>query len=299
MKGSGIENLLQVIYASNTIDHILSCKVVSRVVRGHCIVDASLHSLLAAKVIGVTLPAENTDTDRSMESEDVATTSTDDATKDAESLSTEVNQSHDVQNLADLMNQLLSGETSTDDIEQNCIVSKTLANMSCEERNLSSTETASLWFQYMQMVDLLRKFIKTERLGDWDIHLQSLYEMLPFFAASGHRFYLKSVHIYLQRMAILPEQHPEIHRPFREGLHVLRQYDRCWSGLSPDLVIEQCLMRSLNTTGGLTRGRGFSEPQRLLWVLSMPACVAINSSMQQLTNVKYSTGEQHKEATYA
>ena len=102
MKGSGIENLLQVIYASNTVDHILSGKAVSRAVRGHCIVDASLHSLLAAKVIGVTLPAENTDPDLFMESEDAATTSTDAATKDAESVSTEVTQSHDVQYLADL-----------------------------------------------------------------------------------------------------------------------------------------------------------------------------------------------------
>ena len=87
--------------------------------------------LLATKVIGVTLPAENTDPDLSMESEDVATTSADDATKDAESVSTEVTQSHDVQDLADLMNQLLSGQTSIDDIEQNCILSMTLSNVSC------------------------------------------------------------------------------------------------------------------------------------------------------------------------
>ena len=33
MKGSGIENLMQVIYASNTVDHILSGKSVSRAVR--------------------------------------------------------------------------------------------------------------------------------------------------------------------------------------------------------------------------------------------------------------------------
>ena len=57
------------------------------------------------------------------------------------------------------------------------------------------------------MVELVRKFIKAERLGDWDVHIQSLYEMLSFFAASGHRFYMKSVHIYLQKMAKLPEQH--------------------------------------------------------------------------------------------
>ena len=138
IKGSGVDNLRQVIYAS-TVDHILSGKAMSRAIRGNCIVDASLHSLLAEKVIGLTLPAENTDPDLSMESEDVASTSSDDATKDAESVNTEVTQSYDVQDLADLMNQLLSGETSTDDIEQNCIVTKTLANVSCEERNLSST----------------------------------------------------------------------------------------------------------------------------------------------------------------
>ena len=123
---------------------------------------------------------------------------------------------------------------------------------------------------------------------------------LLFFAASGHIFHMKSVHnTYLQKMAKLPEQHPEIHQHFKESLHVIRRSDRCWSGLSPDLVIEQCLMRSLKTTGGLTRGSGFSETQRLLWVLSMPACVEINSPIQQLTNVKYSTSEQHKEVTYA
>lgn len=235
--------------------------------------DASLRSLLSAKVLGVTLPADNTDPDLSIQSEDVATTSPDDATNDAEPVRSQVTKSHDVQDLGDLMNQLLSGETSTDDVEQNLIVLKTLANVSCEERNLSTTKTASLWFQYMQMVDLLRKFIKGERLVNWDLHLQSLYEMLPYFAASGHRLYLKSVHIYLQKMAKLPKQHPEVHQHFKEDLHVIHRSDRCWSGLSPDLVIEQCLMRSLKTTGGLTRGNaGFSETQRLQWVLSMLAC---------------------------
>ena len=100
-------------------------------------------------------------------------------------------------------------------------------------------------------------------------------------------------------MAKPHEQHLEIHQHFKEGINVIRRYDRCWSGLSPDVVIEQCLMRSHKTTGGLPRGMGFSETQRLLWVLSMPACAEINSSMQQLTNVKYSTSEQHKEVTYA
>ena len=124
MKGSGIEDLLKVIYESNTVDHILSGKAVSRAVRGHFIVDASLHSLLAAKIFGFTLPAETTELDISMGSEDASTTRTHDATNDAESVSTEP-QNHDIQYLCDIMKKILSGEIGPDDIEQNRIVLQT------------------------------------------------------------------------------------------------------------------------------------------------------------------------------
>ena len=44
-------------------------------------------------------------------------------------------------------------------------------------------------------------------------------------------------------------------------------------------------MRSVKTTGGLTRGRGFSETQRLVWLLSTPVTAEINNAMQGLTGV--------------
>ena len=80
------------------------------------------------------------------------------------------------------------------------------------------------------------------------------------------------------------------------GSLVLRRTDRYWDGLSSDLVIEQVLMRSLKTSGGLTRGRGMTENQRLLWLLSMPSCAEINFTMQKLTGTLYQTSEQHKES---
>ncbi|XP_063607207.1 uncharacterized protein LOC134781852 [Penaeus indicus] len=68
-----------------------------------------------------------------------------------------------------------------------------------------------------------------------------------------------------------------------------------WAGLSTDLVIEQVLMRSMKTSGGLTRGRGMTERQRLTWLLSMPACGEVNRALQELTGVQYNTGDQNKE----
>ena len=43
--------------------------------------------------------------------------------------------------------------------------------------------------------------------------------------------------------------------------------------------IEQVLMRSVKSTGGLMRGRGMDEAQRAEWILSMPACAYINNAM--------------------
>ena len=56
-------------------------------------------------------------------------------------------------------------------------------------------------------------------------------------------------------------------------------------------MIEQVLMRSLKTNGGLTRGRGMTEQQRVIWLLSMPACAEVNRAMQELTSVKYDASE--------
>ena len=84
---------------------------------------------------------------------------------------------------------------------------------------------------------------------------------------------------------------------FQDGLHVIRRSDRYWAGLSSDLVIEQVLMRSIKTIGGLTRGRGMTEQQCVIWSLAMPACTEVNRGMQELTGVSFISGEQNKDMT--
>ncbi|KAL8624972.1 hypothetical protein ACOMHN_039859 [Nucella lapillus] len=101
------------------------------------------------------------------------------------------------------------------------------------------------------------------------LHLHALQRMLPFLAAAGHSQYTKSVHLYLQQMQKLKDRHPAVHDAFMQGHHVLRRSDRYWAGLSTDLVIEQVLMRSVKSAGGLTRGRGMADSQRTQWLLSM------------------------------
>ena len=117
--------------------------------------------------------------------------------------------------------------------------------------------------------------------------------MLPYFAAAGHTLYTKYAYINCQQMQDLPNTHPQVNRSFLNGLHVVRRSNRFWAGLSTDLIIEQVLIRSVKTTGGLTRERGMSETQRLVWLMSMPACADINTFNAELDRHQFS----HKRAT--
>ena len=83
------------------------------------------------------------------------------------------------------------------------------------------SRTAALWIQYMDMVDILKRFIKAERTANWPLHLHVLAEMLPYLAASGHNLYVKCARLYLESMSKLPDQHPELYRNFMSGFDVV------------------------------------------------------------------------------
>ena len=56
MVGSGLRELLELIYASNAEDHIMTGKAFSRAVCVHLIVDATLNALLYLQALGVPVP---------------------------------------------------------------------------------------------------------------------------------------------------------------------------------------------------------------------------------------------------
>ena len=54
--GSGLREVLELIYASNAVDHIMTGKAISRAVRAHLIVDAALNALLYSEALEVPVP---------------------------------------------------------------------------------------------------------------------------------------------------------------------------------------------------------------------------------------------------
>ena len=60
-------------------------------------------------------------------------------------------------------------------------------------------------------------------------------------------------------------------------------------------MIEQVLMKSLKSRGGLTTGRGMTESVRNQWVHSMHRCSAIQAAVTILTGLGTRSSEQHEE----
>ena len=97
-------------------------------------------------------------------------------------------------------------------------------------------------------------------------------------------------------MLELPKDFPWLHEMFvNQGIHAVRKSNRYWSGLWTDLVIDQVMMRSIKSRGGLTRGIGITESVCLQWILSMHKCAGIHEVMMMMTNMKTKANEQHIE----
>ena len=49
MAGSGLQELIEIMFAGNAVRHMLTGKAISRAVRGHMLVDAALNTIPVAK----------------------------------------------------------------------------------------------------------------------------------------------------------------------------------------------------------------------------------------------------------
>ena len=196
-------------------------------------------------------------------------------------------------------NQVLGDNNDADSMDQffqsNIFLTLRLSLSKLKEKLSKKSRTAKLWIEYINYMQVVKRFIIAERTSNWLLHLEATTDMLNLIAASGHINYAKSAHLYVQQMRALHETRPWLHHSFINGSHAVRRSARNWAGRSSDLVIEQTLMRSIKSRGGLTRGRGMTETVRHLWVLSVNHVTSIHQAMTELSGTLPISREQHVE----
>ena len=187
---------------------MLTGKAISRAVRGHMLVDAALNTILVAKAYNIPLPIKKTDQPKrdpsstDPENDDVETDQQKQGTVDVTS---------DITEAKDLYHKAMLSTLSVEDVCSAGVLVRIKGKLD-DLKQTMTTRTAMPWLQYLDMVYVLQRFIKAERMANWKLHIQTVQDMLPYFAASGHSLYEKSAYVYLQIMLRPPETHPDAHR---------------------------------------------------------------------------------------
>ena len=172
-------------------------------------------------------------------------------------------------------------------------VGKLLGMAVREARELG--RTSFLWIEHFDRVLTLLSFIRAERTGNWNLHLDSVRDMLPTFHAAGHTHYARATTLYLQEMERLNEILPadDFEQYVSQGFFTIRRKHKFWSGVWTDMTIEQVLMRMMKVQGGLTRGRGISKSTLVYFISALPHCIPLMEAIEELTGVSCATTDQH------
>lgn len=108
------------------------------------------------------------------------------------------------------------------------------------------------WMQYMKMVSTLLQFLRAEREGNWNVHLSSLAEMLPWIMVYDHTNYSRWAPVYLFHMQQLPVTVPEVSQQFEAGNFGVKRSGRPFSQIATDQALEH-VNRTGKVAGGITR----------------------------------------------
>lgn len=73
----------------------------------------------------------------------------------------------------------------------------------------------------------------------------------------------------------------------------IRRTNKFWCGTSPDMVIEQTLMKAVKSKGGLVHGRGMSDSVTSKWVITTPAIGDICDCTEKFAGVSFATSKQN------
>ncbi len=156
-----------------------SGKVIARAIRGHFIVDAVLNALILSNTYSVPIPALETETGELMETAGLS---------DGKS---------DLDEAALLYDKLMKGMVSAEQVCQDDVIAKISHALQERKEHLKFSTTAAMWLQYMDMIDVLCKFIRAERRGNWELHLQAVSEMLPYTLQLLGTTITQSLHGYI------------------------------------------------------------------------------------------------------
>ena len=179
-----------------------------------------------------------------------------------------------------------------------CIhVMSKLEDICPEWREFVSTlgKTAQYWLMHIEMTNILQRFIRAERVGDWEGHLKEVENMLPFTVASKHTNYMSCLPLYLKDMRELSEKHPTVYTNFIRGHFTVHRTKGKFNGTWTDMVLEQTYNKEGKTS--LLKGISLNPKAREKYIKTAPFLTTISEGVKDMAQLRQTTSHHHGEST--
>ena len=161
------------------------------------------------------------------------------------------------------------------------------------EHGSQKSPTFKFWIKFLKAVQIMLANIRAEREGDWDMHLSTHINMLPYFFIADRQNYSRWGTLYaLDMLTSLPEP---VSEAFLEGQFAVRQTPGGFKGIWSDMGVETSIIRdSKGDSGiiGLTR-RGTTV---LRWTCTRHILGQYARRMEIRSGQKSSTSKPHEQS---
>ena len=101
-------------------------------------------------------------------------------------------------------------------------------------------------------------FVRSIREGNFDLYIQSLTAIMPWFFALDHTHYSRWLSVHIRDMMSLEQKHPSILEEFRAGKFVVNKSVHRFSGMAIDQCHElnNAMIKGTGGAVGLTDNPG-------------------------------------------
>ncbi len=160
---------------------------------------------------------------------------------------------------------------------------------------VKQSATFGYWLMFLNGADLLLRILRSEREADFQLHLNCMCEVMPWFRAAGRTNYGKYMPVYVAEMKALEHEQPEAYTFMQQGGFVVRRSEhRSFNCVATDQALEQTINREGKSQGGVV---GFTLRKGALtrWLMTRHVMTAYVDAMKELCDTDDQSPKAHKE----
>ena len=184
-------------------------------------------------------------------------------------------------------------ERDKESIDREAPVSEESFTEWCEQRS-KAHPMFRFWSTVLDLELTVLAFVRAIRTSDFDLYVQTLSQLAPWFFALDHAHYARWISVHIRDMTSLAQQCPDVHEHFMRGAFTSNKTGNLYSAIGLDHAHEQMNAQVKGDGGAI----GLTEDPGALrrWMVAGPhLAMVITEYESTIDNSHVGTNQKHHE----